>query len=379
MDILYPLLCYYPSEVGGQANTIYWLNKSLGKNGFQSTVISTDYGLRDHSFDTYKLFEQHKIFAEFVSGTFFSFFLKNQMHKLINTDVVHLSSLFFKPTLIYLLLCLFLSKRIIISPRGELYKTALLRKKWFKIIYLKIIKIFQEAIEFHSTNNYETKLIKRYFPKAKNIVEIPNFIELSDLKRTIVKNQFLYLGRINPIKNIHILIKAFRQLPVEQKTKFSIIIAGEALLNYEKVYLNELVECINKLKLNNSIKLIGGIYGAEKQILLSESYCVVLPSKSENFGNVILEALCQGVPVIVSKNAPWEIIAEYNAGYWVEPTIKSIKNAMIQILSLKPNEHNMMKENALNLAASKFDINQNIYQWINFYTNTKETISHAKK
>ncbi len=370
MNIFYPLLCYYPSEAGGPANTIYWLNKTLGKYNFHSIVLSTKYGLPKIIVNGTQLYKNHNIDAEFISGTIFSFFKKRQIDKIKKSDVIHFSSLFFKPTIFYLILGLLWSKKVIISPRGELYEAAISHKPLKKKIYLKLVKLFQREIEFQSTNPVETELIKNHFPNARNVVEIPNFIVFPERIEMKTKKQILYLGRINPIKNIHLLIEAYYQLSENVKSSYILLIAGEAILDYEKTYLNELKELINKLYLIDNVKLIGGIYGKQKEQILAESFCTVLPSKSENFGVVVLESLCQRTPVIVTKNAPWEIIEEYNAGYWIDPTVSNLKNSLDSIISLDTKEYRLKRESAFNLAFSKFDISKNIDLWINFYNKS---------
>ena len=52
------------------------------------------------------------------------------------------------------------------------------------------------------------------------------------------ENNLLFLGRINPIKNIDILINAYSNLSSKLKSKFTLIIVGDAYLNYEKYLID---------------------------------------------------------------------------------------------------------------------------------------------
>jgi len=368
MKIFYPLLCYYPSEAGGPANTIYWLTKALGKNGFNPIILSTYYGLKNESREK-DWYSKYNIQAKFISGSIFSFLTIKQLRKIKNTNIIHFSSLFFKPTLFYIILSIIWRKKIVLSPRGELYLSALNRKSVKKKIYIKVIRLFQKKIHFHSTNPVETLQIKQNFPKAGSLIEIPNYIQIPGKQSVEIKNQLLFLGRINPLKNIDLLIKAFGKLPSEIALNFKLKIAGEALLEYEQQYLKYLRSLIKDLQLDNNIEFIGGVYGNQKEKLLAESYCLVLPSKSENFGNVVIEALCQGTPAIVTKNAPWEIIEKKKAGYWIKPEIENITLALKKIIKLNPTEYENFRNNAFNLAISDFDIEKNIHKWINCYNN----------
>jgi hypothetical protein len=47
ISIFHPLLCYYPSQAGGPANTLYWLNNALVKKNYTTNVLSTYFGLKN--------------------------------------------------------------------------------------------------------------------------------------------------------------------------------------------------------------------------------------------------------------------------------------------------------------------------------------------
>src|SRR5262249_62006055 len=56
--------------------------------------------------------------------------------------------------------------------------------------------------------------------------------------------------------------------------------------------------------------------GAPKPYAVAE--LLALPTHDENFGQVVAEALRAGVPVITTRNAPWDILNERDAGRCVE-------------------------------------------------------------
>jgi len=131
------------------------------------------------------------------------------------------------------------------------------------------------------------------------------------------KISFCLLEGLTQIKNIDVLIKsiAYSQKLLDKKLK--LVIAGSARLPYEIVYEKQLKELVDNLNLQDSVTFLGHIQGDDKDKLdFASSFALVLPSQSENFGNVVLEALAQGTPVIASKNTPWESLEEYNSGYW---------------------------------------------------------------
>tara|TARA_B100001059_G_C17818809_1_gene576949 strand:- start:770 stop:1882 length:1113 start_codon:yes stop_codon:yes gene_type:complete len=370
MNVLYPVLCYYPSQAGGPANTLYWQNSALAANNIGTITISSNFGLAK-SEDLIELsrscsYKDHKVF--FTNKSFFSSFFLS-VKQLKKCQVIHFSSVFYPITLPLLLVSWLLRKSIVISPRGELYASALAVNEKQKSIWLKLIKLFQRKINFHATNNYEAGLIKSFFPQAKSTEVLANFIRLPEQLNCDVKNKFLFLGRINPIKNIDVLIDAFSKL-AESKNQIELVIIGSARLPAEKKYLAQLKEQVARLRLESSIIFRGHLDGLEKQRELASAKALVLPSKSENFGNVVLEALAQSTPVIASIGAPWQLLKDCAAGAWVEPTENSLYLAMQNILNLDHANYIHMRSNALALC-KKFDIESNIHLWIQYYKKMK--------
>ncbi|REG77484.1 glycosyltransferase [Algoriphagus antarcticus] len=369
MKIFHPLLCYYPSQAGGPANTLYWLNSALDSSEFEAIVLSTDFGLDAKvsldllSVETSTPSQE----VQFVNNKGKDF-LKIGMKFISESDIVQFSSLFFPPTLPLLISAIFKGKKVIISPRGELYPAALKIKSFQKKVWLLLVGVFQKKIYFHATNEFESGIIAKYFPKAKGVSVIPNYVKMAPrYEMEVIKDQFLFIGRINPIKNIDVLIKsiAYSQKSLDKKLK--LVIAGSARLPYEIVYEKQLKKLVNTLNLQDSVTFLGHIQGDDKDKLIASSFALVLPSQSENFGNVVLEALAQGTPVIASKNTPWESLKECGAGYWTESSVEEISNSIMKVINLSEIEYLQMRSNAYSLCTSTFDIESNVSVWENLY------------
>jgi len=365
-NIFYPLLCYYPSQAGGTANAIFWLNNTLDKNNFSCEVISTQFGLVK-SIDSKNYSKNHKaIFLRYKGLSY----IKYSFKKLKNSEIVQFSSLFFPPTLPILILAILRNKTIIISPRGELYNAAISQKAFKKKIWIRIIKNFQKLINFHATNNFELELIQRTFPKAKSISIIPNYIEMPKRHLIDVNMSFVFIGRINPIKNIHLLISAISKVH-EFYPNIKLDILGSARLDYEISYLEDLKKQIKDNSLEKIVYLRGHLEGDIKDKIIASSKALILPSKSENFGNVILEAIAQGTPAIASKNTPWELLEEHKSGMWVDATVESLTSSMLYILNLNEKEYQQMRKNSFDLCDFNFNVKKNINVWEKYYNNIK--------
>ena len=76
------------------------------------------------------------------------------------------------------------------------------------------------------------------------------------------------------------------------------------------------------------------VYQKEKVQLFKENDIFVFPSFSENYGIVVDEALQAATPVITTTGTPWSDLLQYNCGWYVEPTIDGLSEALLEALSI---------------------------------------------
>ena len=132
--------------------------------------------------------------------------------------------------------------------------------------------------------------------------------------------------------------------------------------NQFKDYYNRLQQLIEKLNLKSKVVFTGPINGDNKYSIIANARFMFLVSNSENFGNVVLESLSQGTPVVASKGTPWQSLEESKAGFWIDNNPKEIANCIDRIMSYSEKEYYLKRENAFALA-KRFDVYDNINQW----------------
>ena len=146
-------------------------------------------------------------------------------------------------------------------------------------------------------------------------------------KFNINKNFFLFVGTLQPRKNIIRIIEAYEQLPTKIRDTNMLVIVGQN--GWET---NELLEKIEVLEKTGQGKWLNYIEDHDMLALLQSSIGLVYPSLYEGFGLPIIEAFASRCPVISSNTTSIPEVAG-DAALLVNPlAVDEIANAM-QILA----------------------------------------------
>lgn len=263
----------------------------------------------------------------------------------------------------------------IISPRGSLTPWALELNRWKKKFGMWIYQAsdLKNANCLHATAISELEDIRR-LGFHNPVAVIPNGIvtanyPLKTLKdrKTEKKRTLLFLSRIHPKKGLPLLFEAWSQLPMEITENWQIVIAGEGNDVYS---LDNLKEQINTKYREIPVKIVGPQYGSEKLRCYHDADLFILPSHSENFGMVIAEAMCCGVPTITTTGTPWEILRQEKCGWWVEPSVNGIKEALRQSMVLSDEELQNKGKKSRQIILDRFSVEtvskmyHRLYSWL---------------
>lgn len=148
-------------------------------------------------------------------------------------------------------------------------------------------------------------------------------------ERQIDNQQYvLFVGTIEPRKNIKNMLRAYAALPKYLKQNYKFILVGN--MGWGNIELDELLVDLN---LTSFVEWRPFVDDQELSALYQNAYCLLFPSFYEGFGLPIVEAQSFGVPVITSNVSSMpEVVAE--GGLLVDPcSIEGIKNALEQLLS----------------------------------------------
>jgi len=131
-----------------------------------------------------------------------------------------------------------------------------------------------------------------------------NNFSIEDIRRVLrkhnlkVKKYLLYVGAIQPRKNLETLIKAFEIFKSRNDSDLKLVLVGGKAWNWEPT-----IDAIEKSPQREDIIATGSVPFEELAIIFQNAKIFVFPSCYEGFGIPILEAFAAGVPVISADNS----------------------------------------------------------------------------
>jgi glycosyltransferase involved in cell wall biosynthesis len=201
----------------------------------------------------------------------------------------------------------------ILSTRGMLHPGALTQKKWKKKIYLTLFKLleYHYKVTFHATDEEEGNYIRNYFGEPAKVFIAGNFPNKTGMlpfpEKVAGFIRLITIAIISPMKNILLVLEALEK--VTNHVQYDIY--GPIK---DEEYWNECKEKIKVLPKNIIVQYHKEVLPEQIKSVLADAHVFISPSKSENFGHAIYEALSAARPVITSHFTPWNGLKEANAG-----------------------------------------------------------------
>lgn len=246
--------------------------------------------------------------------------------------------------------------RKVVSARGMLHPGALSQKSLKKKVYLTVYKLLglHKKCIFHVTTQEEKQYVTDTFGSGVKVYVAPNFPNVIDklpvAQKESGKLKLVTIALISPMKNINLVLEALGKC----SSSITYDIYGPIK---DAAYWQECQQLIAIMPNNICVQYHGAVTPDKILNTLADYHCMIQPSKSENFGHALYEALAAGKPVITSHYTPWNNLEEANAGFNIDiNNVQTITDAIEKMASLDNEVYAASSSTATQYAAKSIDV-----------------------
>lgn len=348
MRILHVVPYYLPAwRYGGPIRSVHGLCKGLAARGHEVHVFTTNVDGPDQlDVPTGRPVDIESVNVWYFPSTALRRLfwapdlgraLKDQVARF---DLLHLHTIYMWPTTAAARTARRSGVPYVLAPRGMLVadlikkKSRHVKKAWISLFEKKNLA---HAASVHFTSRIEAEEAAKIGLTFQSTcivangldadeIDVPSTRATSNLSSIPVGRPFLlFLGRVNWEKGLDRLIAALPHV-----RDCVVVVAG----NDEEGHREQLESMASGLGVRQRIVFVGPVHGADKAALLSRASALVLPSYSENFGNVVLEALAAGCPVAVTPEVgAADIVVRTGGGVVLDAQPQSMAAGLNALLS----------------------------------------------
>lgn len=365
----------------GVFSAILGLAQAQQRQGLKVTVTGQRDGQSDRDLGPYEYLDLRPVWVLGSQRLGFSPALAAELARLAGeTDIFHSHGLWMFPNWTAGWIARRSQKPLILAPHGTLDPWALtnpsLRKKlaW----YLMDRRDVRQAGCLQALSRGEVNALRR-LPFRVPIAHIPNGINLENYEplppRQAWANIFpdaapykmlLFLSRFHPKKGLMHLIEAWARL-APRYPDWLLVLSGPDDHNYRQ----EVEKAARDVGVTHRTLFTKALYGRQKLAALVAAEAVVLPSYSEGFTLVLLEALACRRPILITPQCYFPEAIAAGAGLEIaEPHAEAVKRALQDFLALSDKDRQEMGQKGRTLVESQYtwatmaDRTTKVYDWL---------------
>lgn len=253
---------------------------------------------------------------------------------------------------------------VVISPRGTLsdysfgYKNSLFKKLFHNLLG----KLLLNHLFIHVTSPAEEQSLRQII-SPRGMFDIPNFVKLASSAKTKTYDEpvlkLLFFSRIDEKKGLDILLHALALL----KVPYHLTIAGDG----NDDYIDVLKKIAHYNKTEQHISWIG-FRQNDKFEILADHDLMVLPSHNENFGNVVIESLSAGTPVLISDGVGLaDYVSKNNLGWICHTKPESVADTINNIALNQRDKLQQISTGAPAIIHTDFDDDKLVQRYVGMY------------
>jgi glycosyltransferase involved in cell wall biosynthesis len=255
---------------------------------------------------------------------------RTQLLRGVRPDVVHIHGIWSPYLAAFALTAIRHQIPFIVAPHGMLEPWSMGVRATRKALAMRVYQrsILRKASALHATSKMEGDNLRRLGIGDVPVFVVPNSVALPPQARIESpsadgKRVLLFLSRIHEKKGLDMLLQAWNGV---RPSNWRLLIVGSG----EQKYVERLKSFCAAHGVPN-VQFKSHVEGNARELMFQRASAFVLPTYSENFGNVVAEALIRGLPVITTTGTPWSELAEQRCGLYIEPTVSELKRAIGEV------------------------------------------------
>ncbi len=285
--------------------------------------------------------------------------------------------------------CRYVRKRkipIVTSPHGALSPWSMAHKRWKKLLPWGVYqrRDIAKTAAIHTTVPQESQWVRDLGFKNK-IFEVPLGTELPTTLATydVPVKYLLFVGRIYPVKGLDLLIQAWAKVKdLARVQQWKLLFVGPDQAGYMQVLQQLAVGNNLHVVIGNcdggsadsatdeasplsalrsplfhkdaDVVFMGPLYGADKDAAYRMSRALILPSYTENFGGVVVDAMSFGLPVLTSEATPWNFLEEYGCGEHFPLNVDALAEKLKALMAKSDDELKAMGRRGRKLVEERY-------------------------
>lgn len=251
---------------------------------------------------------------------------------------------------------------VVIAPRGEFSPGALAIKPWKKKPYLTVVRasgILRNA-SWQATSAIEADHIQQAIGANARVLVAPNLPSPATGASRVARPTSLgalrvgFLSRVSRKKNLKFAIEVMRRV----RTSVEFVIQGP---KEDPAYWRECDARLAALPGNVTVRVLPEVAAYEVPSVMAGFDLFFLPTRGENFGHVIAEALGAGTPVLVSDQTPWRDLERDGLG-WDLPLsdIDAFVAAIERVAALSLDNREAWRTRVLEAASRRLEVSESV-------------------
>jgi glycosyltransferase involved in cell wall biosynthesis len=353
---------YLPGyRAGGPIKSLSAVTKTLGHEfGFKVVTLDRDLGAQEPytgvAIDRWTANGDAEVF--YLRPGFLAPWRVLKAARSTTFDVVYQNS-FWDPwftiaPLVFHWLGLIKTTPVILAPRGEFSKGAFALKRLKKSVYLRLAKLvgLYSGVSWQASTELEKQDIIDVFPDSGPRITIAlNLSTQTSPAAAPAKKEgplkVVFLSRLVPKKNLDFALGVLSA--VSRPVAFDIYGPWE-----DADYRRRCEALIAALPASVAVSYRGPVKAEDVVPTFAGHDLFFFPTRGENFGHVIDEALSAGCPVLLSNLTPWRDLEAHGAG-WSLPLSEPgrFRELIEELADLPEGEYTKLRERALRYAALK--------------------------